>query len=66
AQHDKWRCGFNRTYKMMSATKVAPPTTCRITKDFNCHCERKRSNQTYLVTPHCRLPRVRTNARNDI
>ena len=28
AQHDKWnlwRCGFNRTYKIMSATKVAPP-----------------------------------------
>ncbi|MDE7254630.1 MAG: hypothetical protein K2N54_00445 [Helicobacter sp.] len=26
AQHDKWRCGFNRTYyNFMSATKVAPP-----------------------------------------
>ncbi|MDE7255500.1 MAG: hypothetical protein K2N54_04910 [Helicobacter sp.] len=25
AQHDKWRCDFNRTHKIMSATKVAPP-----------------------------------------
>ena len=29
-QHDNWRCGFNRTYLMMSATEVAPPSGIRM------------------------------------
>ncbi|MDE7254561.1 MAG: hypothetical protein K2N54_00090 [Helicobacter sp.] len=41
AQHDKWRCGFNRTYNFMSATKVAPPKILYYHKIiFSCHCER--------------------------